>query len=64
MSKSRSSMSMLLTIKKYGGTFGLGKGQVQNGHLYIRYRSCSHKNEAEEPKKLTEYIHMYFPLIF
>ena len=31
-------------------------GQVQNGHLYIMYRRSSQKNEAEERKKLTEYI--------
>ena len=37
-------------------------GQVQNGHLYIRYmyRSSPPKNKAEDYKKLTEYI----PLLF
>ena len=35
-------------------------GQVQNGRLYIRYRSSSHKNEAEERKKLTEYISLLY----
>ena len=27
-------------------------GQVQNDHLYVRYRSSSQKNEAEECKSL------------
>ena len=31
-------------------------GQVQNGRLYKRYRSSSQKNEAQECKKLTNYI--------
>ena len=35
-------------------------GQVQNGHLYIKYRSSSIKNEANEFKKLTDYV----PLLF
>ena len=30
----------------------LGTRLVQNGRLYIRYRSSSQKNEAEELKKL------------
>ena len=34
--------------------------QVQNGRLYIRYRSNSQKNEAEEWKKLTDYIILLF----
>ena len=38
----------LSRIKKYGSTSYLGMAQVQNGRLYIRYRSNSQKNEAEE----------------
>ena len=34
-------------------TLQLRIGQVQNGCLYIRYRSSSQKNEAEEFRKLT-----------
>ena len=34
-------------------------GQVQNGCLYIRYRSSSQKNEAEECKKPTDYIDLF-----
>ena len=37
----------------------LGMGQVLNGRLYVRYRSSSQRNEAEELKKLTD----YFPLL-
>ena len=33
--------------------------QVQNGHLYIRYRRNFQKNEAEECEKLTDYILYY-----
>ena len=35
-------------------------GQVQNGRLYIKYRSSSQKNKTEELKKLTD----YFPLLW
>ena len=34
--------------------------QVQNDLLYIRYRSSSRKNKAEECKKLTDYIPVLF----
>ena len=34
-------------------------GQVQNGCLYIRYRSSSKKNEAQECKKPTDYIDLF-----
>ena len=34
--------------------------QVQNGRLYIRYRSSSQKNEAEESENLTDYIILLF----
>ena len=43
----------------YDGTSYLGIGQVQNGRLYIRYRSSYQKNKAKEFKKLTD----YFPLL-
>ena len=35
-------------------------GKVQNGRFYIRCRSSSQKNEAEELKTLTDYL---FPLL-
>ena len=47
------SRSMVVLLK-------LRMGQVKNGHLYIRCRGSSQKNEAEELKKLTD----YFPLLF
>ena len=34
--------------------------QVQNGYLYIRYRSSSMKNKANKCKKLTDHV----PLLF
>ena len=38
----------------------LGMGQVQNGCLYIRYRSNSQKNQAElGVKKLTDHAHPF-----
>ena len=46
-------------IKKYGSTSYLGMGQVQIGCLYIRYRSSSQKNKAEECRNCTDY-----PLLF
>ena len=38
-------------IKKYSSASEVGMGQVQNGHLYIRHKSSSQKNKAEECKK-------------
>ena len=38
-------------VQKY---FLVGKREVQNGRQYIRYRSSSQENEAEERKKLTD----------
>ena len=43
---------LLLCIKKYSSTFYLGMEQVQNCHLYVKHRSSSKKNKAEEFKKL------------
>ena len=37
-------------IKKYGSTSGMG--QVQNGHLYLRYRSNSQKTKQRSEKSL------------
>ena len=49
-----------VSIHVYSSTSKLRMGQVQNNRLYIRNRSSSKKNEAEERKKLTD----YFPLLF
>ena len=38
---------MVNKIKNYRGTSYLGMGQVQNGRLYIRYRSSSQKQNRE-----------------
>ena len=38
--------------QEYSSTSWLGMEQVQNGRLYIRYRSSSQRNEAEEPKNV------------
>ena len=35
-------------------------GEVQNGHLYIRYKSSSKKNGAERWKRVTDYIRFLF----
>ena len=48
--------TIVCSIRKYGSTSSVGMGQVQNGLLYIRYRSSSMKNEVEECKKLINYI--------
>ena len=45
-------VSALSTIKKYGSTSQLGIGQVQNGHLYTRYRSSSPKTKQRSAKSL------------
>ena len=39
-------------IKKYGNTFQLGMGKVENGRLYIRYRSSSQKMKQRSSKSL------------
>ena len=38
----------------------LRMGKVKNGLLYIRYRSSSQKNEAEEFKKFAGYFLLLF----
>ena len=43
-------------IKNYGSNSSVKMGQVQNGLLYIRYRSSSMKNEAEKCKNLINHI--------
>ena len=47
-------------IKNDGSTSYLKLGLVQNGHFYIRYKTNSQKNEAEELKKLTDYLPFLF----
>ena len=54
----RSGHNQLALHQEDGSTSYLGMGQVQNGRLYIWYRSSSRKNEAEECRKLTDYIHL------
>ena len=44
-----------MCIKKYSSTSYLRMGQVWNGCLYIKYRSSSQENKAEECEKLTDY---------
>ena len=40
-------------IWKYGSTFNVGKDQVQNGHLYLRYESNFVRTTAKWDKTLT-----------
>ena len=47
-------------IKKYGSTFQIGMGQVQNGCLYKRYKSSSMKNKVNKCKILINYIPWLF----
>ena len=47
-----SKLHAIMFIIKYVSTSKVGMEQVQNGRLYLRYRSSSMKNEAEESKSL------------
>ena len=42
-----------------GGSSYSGKGQCENGRLYIKYRRCSQKNGADKCKTLMDYIPCY-----
>ena len=46
------SESVVVLIGKYGSTFYVGMGQVQNGHLYLRYASSSVITTAKRDKHL------------
>ena len=43
---------VVILIKKYGRTSFSGMGQVQNGFLYMKYKSISHKTEAGKLKSI------------
>ena len=43
-----------LSIWKYGSTFNVGMGHVQNGRLYLRYGSSSLKTATKWDKKLID----------
>ena len=42
-----------LTVRKYGSTSYVGMGKVQNGVLYLRYRSDSTITKTERCKAFT-----------
>ena len=50
-------------IKKYSSTSYLGMAQVQNGRLYIRYRSNSPKKKESRGVKKANRLHHFAILL-
>ena len=61
--KVQSKLESMCATLKYGSTSQLGMGQVQNGHLYIRYMSSSRRIEETKNEKF-DFVHLVFFFLF